>query len=87
MRIHPNDVLAAGTEVRVNSMKGTIVKHEEKRDQFGGPIIVHTVRFTQRLHRLIANHWTYRPMARPITQTVNYAFIDVTPSEPRKALP
>lgn len=74
MKISPNDILPNGTAVKVQSKLGNVVSCEIKRDQFGIPISVHTVQFTQRFSHKTAGLAIYKPMNE--TRTVNYSFIE-----------
>lgn len=78
MRISANDVLPVGTKVQVQNKRGSVVKAEIKRDQFGAPITVHTVKLTHQYSHTagFANKAVYKELAKPKIQTVNYAFID-----------
>ena len=71
------DVLEEGTPVRVKNMRGTIVSAAERRDQFGGPIVVHTVRLVEKTSRRVGNREVWKALSKPIVKTCNYSFIQL----------
>lgn len=77
--IGPNDILQAGTEVTVGGKIGHIVKHEHRRDQFGGSIVVHTIHFFKKYSHKAPGpegmRWIYKPISE--TTSVNYSAIKV----------
>jgi len=77
MNIQPQDLLEVGTAVRVQGMNGKVTKAEMTRDQFGGPIAVHTCKFTERFKSRQGDRAIYKPIDPPITRKVNYSFISV----------
>lgn len=66
--------LPIGTEVRVNDKVGTVVDCEQRKDQFGQPIMVHKIHFTGMYKRTIGRGYKVVPM-NPFTRFVNYSNI------------
>lgn len=73
--IHPNDILAINTKVQVNGKRGYVVKADIEKDQFGMPITVHTIQFTEKYSHRHGNKPIYKPYTK--RQQVNYASIYV----------
>lgn len=73
----PGITLTPGTKVQVQNKRGTVIKCEVQRDQFGSPIPVHTVLLTEIFSHRRGNQTVYRPLKKPRQQTVNYSFITV----------
>ena len=71
--IDPQELLPVGTRVYVKSMMGLVVSAEMEKDQFGGPICVHVIRYTNKLVD------KYRKIWRQIDRTsrCNYSAIRV----------
>lgn len=74
MKITPYDILEIGTSVSVNGAIGKVIKAEEKRDQFGAPIMVHTIKFEKKYSHKGPHGAVYKPYTK--TKTVNYASIN-----------
>lgn len=79
MSIQPTDMLPIGTQVGVGNKLGEVVDAEWKKDQFGNPISVHTIKFNKIFsHTRVQNNKkvsVYKPYNK--TQTVNYSAITV----------
>ena len=73
--ISPTTVLENGTNVSVGLKKGVIEAHEILRDQFDKPIVVHTVRYTEKFSHRFGNRDIYKPFTK--TERVNYSFINL----------
>lgn len=76
MRINPHQVLDNGTQVKVGSLLGTVIKHEVVPAVPCGMITVHTIKFTHRC-KFNAGRMTTIALAKPKTDSVNYSFIEV----------
>jgi hypothetical protein len=77
MSIGTQDILANGVAVAVGNLKGVVIGCEQKRDQFGGPIMVHTLRLTHRKRNTFGALNRWEALKRPIVKTPNYSFIVV----------
>ncbi len=75
MRIGPHETIPDGTPVRVGSRRGKVIKSEQVRDQHGGPIMLHTIEFTERV-KWHAGRTFWVPMT-PKTEQPNYSAIYV----------
>jgi hypothetical protein len=75
-RLLPNDVLAIGQAVGIPGYSGKVAKVEDKRDQHGGPIVLHTLTLT---HKVKTGLFKCKlvPLEKPITRAANYSFITV----------
>ena len=75
--IGPREKLPIGTKVTVGNKFGKVIKVDEDKDQFGQPIMVHTVKYEK--------IWTAKgprgSIFKPYTKEsqVNYAGINVIP--------
>jgi hypothetical protein len=69
----PNDFLPIGLEVFVKNRKGVIVDAKEERDQHGGPITVHHIRYTHARGPGPERKWY--PLDKEETSPCNYSFI------------
>jgi hypothetical protein len=76
-RITPYDVLAVGKAVGIPGYLGSVVKAEDKRDQHGNPIVVHTLKLTHKIKPGLGFRMKHIPLDKPITRTANYSFITV----------
>ncbi|MFA5043111.1 MAG: hypothetical protein WC567_03880 [Kiritimatiellia bacterium] len=77
MNITPHTFLSAGTKVQVQNKRGEVVKYDIKKDQFGAPINVHTVKLTEVFSHRIGQTQVYKPLNKVKIQECNYAFIEV----------
>jgi hypothetical protein len=76
-RLTPHDQLASGQSVSIPGYIGVVLKADCKRDQHGGPIIVHTLKLTHKTILGIAGHVKRELLFKPITKQCNYSFINV----------
>lgn len=76
MRIGPQDKLTPGTKVQVQGKRGVIVRAEDSRDQHGGSIVVHYVKYTEVFSHTHQGKSVYKQMKKPATRPCNYSFIN-----------
>lgn len=78
MFIGAHELLAVGTNVRVQGMFGTVTKAEMVNAHPTGVVALHTVLFTE---RYVRHGFNYKRVAlkKPEEYAVNYAFIQVLP--------
>ena len=74
-KVHPNTELAVNTPVTVGNQRGYVVKCERVPATPCGMISVHTIRFTERLKRLIGYNTKWVKIKKQKNEKVNYSFI------------
>lgn len=72
----PMDRLEPGTQVLFRSFRGVVLEANQKRDQHGGPIMIHTIRLEQRRERQ-GNKTIWRKLEAYKTIAPNYSFVTV----------
>jgi len=75
MQLNPMDILDNGTIVTVGNKRGTVVNHAVEPAHPYGMIVVHTIKFTDKVKILTANRRKWVTIEEK-TQRINYAAIN-----------
>jgi hypothetical protein len=85
MKIDWSTYLEKDTVISVNDKIGKIVEAETVKDQFGKPIVVHTVRLTHKINYCKAlTKYIFIPLSKVRETQPNYSFIQVVVDEKLK---
>ena len=85
MKIDWSTYLEKDTIISVNDKIGKIVEAETLKDQFGGPIVVHTVKLTHKIkYTRVLDRYTFIPLNKIKETQPNYSFIYVVVDEKLK---
>ena len=86
MEIDRSTYLEKDTVITVNDKIGKIVEAETLKDQFGSPIVVHTVRLTHEINYSRAlDRYIFIPLSKVRETQPNYSFIYVANEKLKRA--
>ena len=86
MKIDWSTYLEKDTVITVNDKIGKTVGAETLKDQFGSPIVVHTILLTHKIkYNNILDRFTFIPLKRIKEKQVNYSCINVVGTKTKEA--
>ena len=85
MKIDWSTFLEPETVIAISGKIGKIVKADLMKDQFGGSIVVHTVKLTHKInYTRVLDKYTFIPLNKIKETQPNYSFIHVVVDEKLK---
>lgn len=86
MKIDWSTYLEKDTVISVSDKIGKIIEAETLKDQFGEPIVVHTVLLTHKIkYCRILDRFTFIPLKKIKEKQINYSWINVVETKTKEA--